>query len=195
MHLANRHILICFQQLTLTYQIKLKVLTEVLKRDHDFLKKMTQPNQVKEQLAQLYRELEETGELFFLSFLNLFLNFSIFFLRWGYQTSFRDRSNYFLHVLKQLFSWWRKWGFIQNSRLSHAFTSTKIEQTGVCSGEMGSVNSNCAFPTTNYFVFLLLNPIDFCDMNSNEDNNKIVCSKNYLLSSICLSVLYVSSII
>merc|ERR1712223_1334562 len=30
--------------------------------DHDFLKKMTQPNQVKEQLAQLYRELEETGE-------------------------------------------------------------------------------------------------------------------------------------
>ena len=82
MHLANRHILIFFQQLTLTYQIKLKVLTEVLKRDHDFLKKMTQPNQVKEQLAQLYRELEETGELFFsLSFLNLFLNFSIFFLR------------------------------------------------------------------------------------------------------------------
>ena len=99
-----------FRQLTLTYQIKLKVLTEVLKRDHDFLKKMTQPNQVKEQLAQLYRELEETGELFFsLSFLNLFLNFSIFFLRWGYQTSFRDRSNYFLHVLKQLFSWWREW--------------------------------------------------------------------------------------
>ena len=82
MHLANRHILIFFRQLTLTYQIKLKVLTEVLKRDHDFLKKMTQPNQVKEQLAQLYRELEETGELFFsLSFLNLFLNFSIFFLR------------------------------------------------------------------------------------------------------------------
>ena len=67
MHLANRHILIFFRQLTLTYQIKLKVLTEVLKRDHDFLKKMTQPNQVKEQLAQLYRELEETGELFFLS--------------------------------------------------------------------------------------------------------------------------------
>ena len=65
----------------MTYQIKLKVLTEVLKRDHDFLKKMTQPNQVKEQLAQLYRELEETGELFFvLSFLNLFFNFSIFFL-------------------------------------------------------------------------------------------------------------------
>ena len=49
-------------QLTLNYQIKLKNLTEVLKRDHDFLKKMTQPNQVKEQLAQLYRELEETGE-------------------------------------------------------------------------------------------------------------------------------------
>ena len=34
----------------------------MLKRDSDFLKKMTQPNQVKEQLAQLYRELEETGE-------------------------------------------------------------------------------------------------------------------------------------
>merc|ERR1719273_1651674 len=49
-------------QLTLGYQIKLKNLTDVLKRDHDFLKKMTQPNQVKEQLAQLYRELEETGE-------------------------------------------------------------------------------------------------------------------------------------
>ena len=82
MHLANHHILIFFRQLTLTYQIKLKVLTEVLMRDHDFLKKMTQPNQVKEQLAQLYRELEETGELFFsLSFLNLFFNFSIFFLR------------------------------------------------------------------------------------------------------------------
>merc|ERR1719273_1201737 len=49
-------------QLTLGYQIKLKNLTDVLKRDHDFLKKMTQPNQVKEQLAQLYKELEETGE-------------------------------------------------------------------------------------------------------------------------------------
>ena len=69
MYLANRHILIFFRQLTLTYQIKLKVLTEVLKRDHDFLKKMTQPNQVKEQLAQLYRELEETGELFFSLFI------------------------------------------------------------------------------------------------------------------------------
>jgi len=49
-------------QLTLSYQIKLKNLSEVLKRDHDFLKNMTQPNQVKEQLAQLYRELEDTGE-------------------------------------------------------------------------------------------------------------------------------------
>ena len=52
----------------------------MLKRDHDFLKKMTQPNQVKEQLAQLYRELEETGELFFfsLSLLNFFKNFQYF---------------------------------------------------------------------------------------------------------------------
>ena len=33
-------------QLTLSYQIKLKNLSEVLKRDHDFLKNMTQPNQV-----------------------------------------------------------------------------------------------------------------------------------------------------
>lgn len=49
-------------QLTMNYQIKLKSLADVLKRDQDFLKNMTQPNQVKEQLAQLYKELEETGE-------------------------------------------------------------------------------------------------------------------------------------
>ena len=69
----------------MTYQIKLKQLTEVLKRDHDFLKKMTQPNQVKEQLAQLYRELEETGEaiLFYLIliFLFIFYLFFIYFFR------------------------------------------------------------------------------------------------------------------
>ena len=65
--ISNHYIIFrfIFLQLTLTYQIKLKQLTEVLKRDHDFLKKMTQPNQVKEQLAQLYRELEETGEAIF----------------------------------------------------------------------------------------------------------------------------------
>lgn len=49
-------------QLTLSYQIKLKKLSEVLKRDQEVLKNMPQPNQVKEQLAQLYRELEDTGE-------------------------------------------------------------------------------------------------------------------------------------
>ena len=81
--ISNHYILFrfIFLQLTLTYQIKLKQLTEVLKRDHDFLKKMTQPNQVKEQLAQLYRELEETGEaIFFIFFtLSLFINLLLFF--------------------------------------------------------------------------------------------------------------------
>ena len=74
--ISNHYIIFwfIFLQLTLTYQIKLKQLTEVLKRDHDFLKKMTQPNQVKEQLAQLYRELEETGEaIFFYYYLFFFL--------------------------------------------------------------------------------------------------------------------------
>ena len=35
---------------------------EILKKDREALKTMTQPNQVREQLAQLYRELESTGE-------------------------------------------------------------------------------------------------------------------------------------
>ena len=48
--------------MTLNYQIKSKNLKEVLKQDHDFLKKVTQPKQVKEQSAQLNRELEKTGK-------------------------------------------------------------------------------------------------------------------------------------
>ena len=55
-----------FPQLIFTYQIILKNLTEVLNQDHDFLKKVTQPKQVKEQgaiaLAQLNRELKKTGK-------------------------------------------------------------------------------------------------------------------------------------
>ena len=51
--------------MNLTFQIKSKNTTEVLKQDHDFLKKVKQPKQVKEQgaiaLAQLNRELEKTG--------------------------------------------------------------------------------------------------------------------------------------
>ena len=42
-----------FPQLIFTYQIILKNLTEVINQDHDFLKKVTQPKQVKEQLAQI----------------------------------------------------------------------------------------------------------------------------------------------
>ena len=50
-------------QLTLTYQIKLKNSTEVLKQDHDYLKKVTQPKQAIDPiLAQLKRELEKTGK-------------------------------------------------------------------------------------------------------------------------------------
>ena len=49
-------------QLVLSYQMKPKTMVEILKRDRDALKTMTQPNQVREQLAQLYRELEDTGE-------------------------------------------------------------------------------------------------------------------------------------
>ena len=47
--------------LTLNYQAKPKDLSEVLKRDAEQLKHLNQPNQVKEQLAQLYRELEDMG--------------------------------------------------------------------------------------------------------------------------------------
>ena len=83
--ISNHYIIFrfIFLQLTLTYQIKLKQLTEVLKRDHDFLKKMTQPNQVKEQLAQLYRELEETGEaiFFIIIYSFFFINFHFYFFR------------------------------------------------------------------------------------------------------------------
>ena len=45
-------------QIIMNYQMKSKPLTEVLKRDQNALQLMTQPNQVREQLAQLYRELE-----------------------------------------------------------------------------------------------------------------------------------------
>ena len=48
-------------QLTFNYQAKPRDLSEVLKRDYEFLKKVNQPNQVNEQLAQLYRELEDRG--------------------------------------------------------------------------------------------------------------------------------------
>ena len=48
-------------QLTLNYQAKPRDLSEVLKRDYEYLKNVNQPNQVKEQLAQLYRELEDMG--------------------------------------------------------------------------------------------------------------------------------------
>lgn len=50
-------------QIIMNYQMKSKPLTEVLKRDQNALQLMTQPNQVREQLAQLYRELEDTGEI------------------------------------------------------------------------------------------------------------------------------------
>ena len=48
-------------QLTLNYQAKPRDLSELLKRDYEYLKNVNQPNQVKEQLAQLYRELEDMG--------------------------------------------------------------------------------------------------------------------------------------
>ena len=48
-------------QLTLNYQAKPRELSDLLKRDAEQLKHLNQPNQVKEQLAQLYRELEDMG--------------------------------------------------------------------------------------------------------------------------------------
>ena len=49
-------------QLTFNYQAEPCNLTEILKRDYDFLKKVNQPNQVNEQLAQLYRELDDNSD-------------------------------------------------------------------------------------------------------------------------------------
>ena len=49
-------------QLTFKYQAEPCNFTEILKRDYDFLKKVNQPNQVKEQLAQLYRELDGNSD-------------------------------------------------------------------------------------------------------------------------------------
>ena len=46
---------------TLNYQAKPRELSDLLKRDAEKLKHLNQPNQVKEQLAQLYRELEDMG--------------------------------------------------------------------------------------------------------------------------------------
>ena len=49
-------------QLTFKYQAEPCNFTEILKRDYDFLKKVNQPNQVNEQLAQLYRELDGNSD-------------------------------------------------------------------------------------------------------------------------------------
>ena len=49
-------------QLTFKYQAEPCNFTEILKRDYDFLKKVNQPNQVNEQLAQLYRELDDNSD-------------------------------------------------------------------------------------------------------------------------------------
>ena len=49
-------------QLTLTYQIKLQNLADVLERDQIKLQNIKQPNMVQQQLAQLYQELEDSGE-------------------------------------------------------------------------------------------------------------------------------------
>jgi len=46
----------------MNYQIKPKSTADVLKKDGERLKSMVQPNQVREQLDQLYRELEDAGE-------------------------------------------------------------------------------------------------------------------------------------
>ena len=46
-------------QLTFNYQAKARDLSEILKRDYEFLKTVHQPEQVTEQLAQLYTELDD----------------------------------------------------------------------------------------------------------------------------------------
>merc|ERR1712223_1517708 len=46
----------------MNYQIKPKSTVDILKKDEERLKRMVQPNQVREQLDQLYREMEEVGE-------------------------------------------------------------------------------------------------------------------------------------
>jgi len=50
------------QETIMNYQIKPKSTADILKKDGERLKRMIQPNQVKEQLDQLYREMEEVGE-------------------------------------------------------------------------------------------------------------------------------------
>jgi hypothetical protein len=50
-------------QLMLNYTMKLNHKADVLKKDMAFLRRRNQPDQVSEQLAQLYTELEDTGDV------------------------------------------------------------------------------------------------------------------------------------